>query len=524
MRKRILAVILCAVMILSMTACGKSNDSSSGGSSTYKDEVHIAYNGEPESFDPVHGTAIATRTITKNIYEGLLETDADYNVKCQLAEKYETNEDASEYTFYLRKGVKFHNGKEMTADDVVASLNYYIDFKPTVSYFATGSKFEKVDDYTVKIKFDKPSAMFPYYMVNQTGFAAIMPKEVIDSASDAGVTEFIGTGPYKYDSYVSGEYFKLIKYDDYVGPGYECNGGDAGDRIATTKTLYFDFVNDPMTRLAGVNTGEYDIATGISYDNIAEVDAYGLTKYADWSMNGCLFMNQSHGVFMDENLRKAVRLAMDPEEMMAAAIPDKQFYDITGSFAGRNMPSWYDEDAEQYIGIKDIDTAKKLVEDSDYDGSPIKLIATTAYPDMVAMAMVLQQELKEIGLNIEVETYDWATTLQKLWNMEPVNENYDIYIMCYPYEAAPTASSILTMIYSIAYADLGLISEPMEKMEATTDPDERYGYWKEIQKILYDNEMVVKFYDEATVTISTKKVESLSNFGGPLGWSIKVAE
>ena len=143
---------------------------------------------------------------------------------------------------------------------------------------------------------------------------------------------------------------------------------------------------------------------------------------------------------------------------------------------------------------------------------------------MVAMAMVLQQELKEIGLNIEVETYDWATTLQKLWNMEPVNENYDIYIMCYPYEAAPTASSILTMIYSIAYADLGLISEPMEKMEATTDPDERYGYWKEIQKILYDNEMVVKFYDEATVTISTKKVESLSNFGGPLGWSIKVAE
>ena len=524
MRKRILAVILCAVMILSMTACGKSGETSNGGSSSYKDEIHIAYNAEPETFDPIHGTAMATRTITKNIYEGLLEMDADYNVKCQLAEKYETNNDATEYTFYLRKGVKFHNGKEMTAEDVVASLNYYADFKSSVTYFATGSRFEKVDDYTVKIKFDEPSAMFPYYLVNQTGFAAIMPKEVIESATEAGVTEYIGTGPYKYDSYVSGEYFKLVKNDDYVGPGYECNGGDAGDRVAETKTVYFDFVTDPMTRLAGVNTGEYDIATNISYDNLAEVDAYGLQKYADWSMNGCLFMNQSHGIFKDENLRKAVRLVIDPEEMMAAAIPDSTFYSITGSFAGKNMPAWYVEDAEQYIGIKDVDAAKKLVEDSDYDGSTVKLITTSAYPDMVAMTMVLQQELKSIGLNVEVETYDWATTLQKLWNYEPVNENYDMYIMCYPYEAAPTSSSILTLIYSIAYADLDLISEPMAKMESTTDENERFECWKEIQDILYKNEMVIKFYDEASVTISTTKVENLNNFSGPLCWGVKAAE
>lgn len=526
MKKRILALFLCAVMTLSLSACGSTGSSGSGGSaaSGYKDTIHIAYNGEPETFDPVHGTAIATRTITKNIYEGLLEMDADYNVQCQLAEKYEVNDDATEFTFYLRKGVKFHNGKEMTADDVVASLNYWADFKVSVMYFASGSRFEKVDDYTVKITFDQPSAMFPYYMVNQTGFAAIMPSEAVESATESGVTEFIGTGPYKYVEYVSGEYFQLEKYDDYVGPGYECNGGDAGDRIAEVETVYFDFVDDPMTRLAGVNTGEYDIATYISYDNIAEVDAYGLQKYADWSLNGCIFMNQSYGIFQDQNLRKAVRLAIDPEEMMAAAIPDDTFYDITGSFAGRNMPSWYVEEAEQYIGIKDIETAKQLVEDSDYDGSTVRLIATSAYPDMVAMSMVLQQELIEIGLNVEVETYDWATTLQMLWNMEETNENYDIYIMCYPYEAAPTASSILTLVYSIAYADLNLISEPMAKMESTTDADERYEYWKEIQEILYENEMVIKFYDEATVTISTTKVENLSNFSGPLCWGVKVAE
>ncbi len=526
MKKRILSFLLCLCLAVAATAC--SNSKSSNGevvdTGNYKDEIHIAYNAEPESFDPIRGTAMATRTITKNIFEGLLEMDANYEVQCQLAESYEVNDDATEYTFKLRKGVLFHNGKEMTADDVVASLNYYADFKSTVSYFATGSRFEKVDDYTVKITFDEPSGMFPYYLVNQTGFAAIMPAEIIESAGDAGISEWIGTGPYMYGEYVSGEYFKLTKFDDYKGPGFDCNGGDAGDRVATAKTVYFDFVTDSMTRLAGVNTGEYDIATSISYDNLAEVEAYGLSTYADWSMNGCLFMNQGYGIFQDENLRKAVRLAMNPTEMMAAAIPDDTFFDVTGSFAGRNMPSWYVEDAEKYIGTEDIEEAKKLVEESDYDGSEIKLVTTSAYPDMEAMTMVLQQELIDIGLNVKVYTYDWATTLSTLWNYEDVNTNYDLYIMCYPYEAAPTASSILTLIYSIAYADLGLISEPMAKMEATTDTAERYEAWSEIQKILYENEMVIKFYDEASVTISTNKVMDLANFGGPICWLVKVNE
>lgn len=534
--------MLSVALMLSLAACGQdsnSNTSASEASSgtaadtsttsasadtAYKDTIHIAYNAEPETFDPVYGTAIATRTITKNIYEGLLEIDADYNVQCQLAESYNVNDDATEYTFHLRQGVMFHNGQEMTADDVVASLNYYADFKSSVSYFATGSRFEKVDDYTVRITFDEPSAMFPYYLCNQTGFAAIMPASVVEGATESGVTEYIGTGPYMYKEYVSGEYFLLEKYDGYVGPGYECNGGDAGDRTAYTQYVYFDFVTDPMTRLAGVNTGEYDIATNISYDNLAEVEAYGLSTYADWSLNGIIFMNQSTGIFQDENLREAVRLAINPTDMMAAAISDPSYYDISGSFAGRNMPAWYVEDAEQYITSQDVETARQLVEDSDYDGSVVKLITTSAYPEMEAMTMILQQELIDIGLNVEVTVLDWASTLTTLWNYEPVNENYDIYIMGYPYEAAPTASSVLTLIYSAAYADLDLLSEPMAAMEATTDPEEQYEYWTQIQNLIYENEMFIKFFDEASVTISTTGVESLSNFSGPLAWTVRAAE
>lgn len=536
-KRRILVSILSIALMVSMAACGQNSNSvsastgsdtkdsrESSGDTTYKDTIHIAYNAEPETFDPVFGTSVATRAITKNIYEGLLEIDKDYKVQCQLAENYDVNDDATEFTFYLRKGVKFHNGQEMTADDVVASLNYYADFKSSVSYFATGSRFEKVDDYTVKITFDNPSAMFPYYLCNQTGFAAIMPASVIEESTDKGVTEYIGTGPYKYKEYVSGEYFLMEKNEDYVGPGYECNGGDAGDRTAYTQYVYYDFVSDPMTRLAGVNTGEYDIATNISFDNLSEVEAYGLSTYADWSLNGLIFMNQSYGIFQDQNMREAVRLAINPTEIMAGAISDPSYYDITGSFAGRNMPSWYVEDAEQYINNQDIEKAKQLVEDSDYDGSVVKLITTSAYPEMEAMSMILQQELMAIGLNVEVSVLDWATTLTTLWNYQPTNENYDIYIMFYPYEASPTASSILTLIYSAAYADLDLLREPMDAMESTTDTEQQYEYWRQVQDTIYKNTMFIKLFDEAAVTISTNNVQDLYNFSGPLAWNVKVAE
>ena len=365
----IFAGLLTLTMTVGLTACGSSTSTGTSQAGTentvvsgsVKQEVHIAYNGEPESFDPVMGTAVATRTITRNVFEGLLEMDANYEVQCQLCESYEVSDDGKTWTFHLRKDVPFHNGDIMTADDVVASLNYWADFNSSSEYFENGARFEKVDDSTVDITFDQPKFLFKYFLSGQTGFAAIMPQEAIESAGDGGITEFIGTGPYKWVEYTPTQNVKLELFEDYVGPDYESNGGDAGNRVCTIPVVYYDFVTDSTTRLSGVTTGQYDIATNINYDNIAQAEATPtIQTYQDWMFSVFIFMNQKLGAFTDEKLRKAVRLGTDVEEMAASAIPNKDYYKITGSFDSDIFKKWYVESAESYVGIKDLDEAKKV--------------------------------------------------------------------------------------------------------------------------------------------------------------------
>lgn len=542
MWNRIFAGLLTLTMTVGLTACGSSTSTGTSQAGTeasvsagtentvvsgpVKQEVHIAYNGEPESFDPVMGTAVATRTITRNVFEGLLEMDANYEVQCQLCESYEVSDDGKTWTFHLRKDVPFHNGDIMTADDVVASLNYWADFNSSSEYFENGARFEKVDDSTVAITFDQPKFLFKYFLSGQTGFAAIMPQEAIESAGDGGITEFIGTGPYKWVEYTPTQNVKLELFEDYVGPDYESNGGDAGNRVCTIPVVYYDFVTDSTTRLSGVTTGQYDIATNINYDNIAQAEATPtIQTYQDWMFSVFIFMNQKLGAFTDEKLRKAVRLGTDVEEMAASAIPNKDYYKITGSFDSDIFKKWYVESAESYVGIKDLDEAKKLVQESSYDGSELRLITTDAYPDLKAMAMVLQQQLSNIGINCKVESYDWATTLSMLWTFDPAgNDNYDIYVMSYPFVSAPVSSAILTNPYSIAYADLSQIAEPMEAMQSTSDESAMLSEWEKAQTTLYEKEMLIKLLDEATVTISTDKVSNLHNFGGPILWGTTVTE
>lgn len=114
-----------------------------------------------------------------------------------LAESYEVSDDGMVYTFKLRQGVKFHNGEEMKADDVVASMNRWLELSAKANTLIGGSVFEEVDDYTVKMTANQASSDIIMILASPIQFAAIYPKEVVESASEEGITEYIGTGPYK---------------------------------------------------------------------------------------------------------------------------------------------------------------------------------------------------------------------------------------------------------------------------------------------------------------------------------------
>ena len=174
--------------------------------------------------------------------------------------------DGRRYTIALRKGVRFHNGKEMTSADVVASLTRWGKVATTgKALWRTVEAVEAKDPYTVVIHLKEPSGSLLYGLGSPNNGASIHPKEVIDAAGDGQIKEFIGTGPYRFVEHRPDRHIKVARFKDYAARK-EAPDGYGGRRTAYVDEILFIPVPDVAVRLAGVETGEYHFASSINQD------------------------------------------------------------------------------------------------------------------------------------------------------------------------------------------------------------------------------------------------------------------
>src|SRR5690625_3308729 len=158
--------------------------------------LKIAMDGQPPTLDQPTAAATVTRDIARLIFETLMTVDSNYKPVPMLAESVNT-EDNKTYTFHLRKGIKFHNGKEMIAEDVIASMERWMEVTDLSGELFDGATWEEVDDYTVILELATPSPLTIDTIATSKHAPGIMPKDIIESAPPEGVDEFIGTGPFK---------------------------------------------------------------------------------------------------------------------------------------------------------------------------------------------------------------------------------------------------------------------------------------------------------------------------------------
>src|SRR5216117_2961684 len=223
--------------------------------------------GEPPALDAHWTTASITETLTNHLYEGLYSLDASNRPIPMLAESHTVSRDGLTYTFKLRQSVKFHNGKEMTSEDVVASLARWS--KQSIygkALFAQVADWRAVDRYTVEMRLKEKSAIVLISLAVPNNFGAIYPREIVEKfPPEVKVTEYVGTGPFKLVEWKPDQYIRMVRFDDYKSlPGKP--SGYGGAKPVYVDELRWIPVPDSASRAAQLESGDLDVADDLVAD------------------------------------------------------------------------------------------------------------------------------------------------------------------------------------------------------------------------------------------------------------------
>jgi peptide/nickel transport system substrate-binding protein len=463
--------------------------------------LRVAMIGEPPSLDAHATTATMTRQIMWHVYETLFTWDAQYTPVPMLVDRYAMSEDGRTFTFTLRRGVKFHNGKELTARDAVASLSRWGKIatagKPV---WKTVEGIEARDAQTFVIHLKEPSGVLvPSLAVTGT---AIYPAEVVEAAGDGPLKEHIGTGPFRFVEHRPDRYVKVARFKDYVARA-DAPNGFGGRRTAYLDEILFIPVPDMSVRAAGIETGEYHYAERIKPDLHGRLSALpGIAtsgiKPAIWVAG---VFNHKQGPMTERKLRQAVQAALDMEPAMAAAIGNKAFFRLDPSLVVAEAPRWHSKVGAESYDQKDPAKAKRLLAEAKYAGQPIRWVTTQEYEYMYKTALVAKQQLEAVGFTIDLQVVDWATLVQR--RAKP--ELWDIFSTAYPFNAEPTLMSWVPCQghgwWCTADKEKALAAAMRE-----SDPKRRRANWDKVQAAFYEEAALIKFGDFFPLAVMRKEL------------------
>ena len=450
-----------------------SEPTTDGGTTTEtatESELKIANDQEPAGLDPHKVPAASSSRIYSQIYEGLLTFDKDMNIIGSLATEWNLEDDTT-YTFKLKEGVKFHNGREMTAEDVKYSFERIMDENTAShirSYFADVASIEAVGDYEVKFTLNKPQATFLSNLTH--GSAVVVPKETVEANGDLQQNAD-GTGAFKLQQWVPDNNVTLVKNEDY-----HVEGEPKAAKLA------FYTMTEESARLSAIRTGEIDFTTisAKSTKLLENNEDLSIIPYQSLEYSYVGF-NNAKAPLDNEKVRQALSLATDRQEILDIVWSGEGL--ISGPVAP-SMGDWSVDVESLDLYKRNIEKAKALLAEAGHpNGFDITITTASSYPDMVDTAQLLQQQWKEIGVNATIKQIEWGEYIDT-WS----NKTADILIgrnssgidpdraLNYFFSSTGSAN-----VWNFASADYD--STVTKGLEAT-DPAERKSIYTEAQEML----------------------------------------
>lgn len=476
LKKRGIAVLLvCAMLAMTaLSACGSSGKGSNGGNSDGDKRMVVASQGPASKIDPQYFTGRDEWIPTMNIFETLVSRDEELNIIPRLAESWEyTDEENTVLVFHLRKDVKFHNGDQMTAEDVIYSLQraYGSGYAVGKVNFIEEDGMTALDDYTVQLQLKYPMAS-ALVLLSQTHVCIVDKKVCEEMESEEEFSNNpIGTGPFKFVSNVEGGDTTLAANEDYYG------------QVPEIKELVFHPVTEAANRAIELETGGADYAINLlptDLDRLEGDDSVQFYRGLGWEISFVGY-NMSKAPFDNVNVRKALSMGLDREAIVSAV------YGTTGKVMSGPLPSstwgWYD-------GIESLDynpdEAKAMLAEAGYPNGLDLEIWTTDNQQRMEIAEIVQNQWAEIGVNATIQIMESGTFKESTNNGE-----HQVVVSGYGGIGEP--DHMLTSLYSseVSTSNINkLFDDEVDALllagRSTLDDDERKEIYKELQLLIMD--------------------------------------
>lgn len=447
MKKKIVSLLMAAVMAVSLAACGGADTSTAASTET---QTESAGENSAQSVATVENSASLTdkANIDNSVERDSItigwqdattlapwgtnnDTPGNYEVYEMLyectsnGERYGVLADESKgtfqpgcdhedgtgiYTVYIYDYIVDHAGNDITASDVAFSYNYQFA-NETTSGWDDFIQASVVDDYTVQFEFTQEQANLGWFD-NFFCRCFIVDEDSYDASASKLATDMCGTGPYKFASYTSGSNLTLVKNDDYWQTDDSLRHQE---QQANVRNLTFEFISENVQRVNGVATGSLDMVQDMAYESITDFVDGG--QYADkanvqtYSQKFIYYLNpncSADSAMSDENLRKAVYYAIDQDGIITAlgGAYSRLYAYANDYYSDYDMVDWSSIDSYNSKASVDPAVVEQYLSESSYDGEPLTLMVMSTFADT---ATIMAAQLANYGINVELLQVDNAT-------------------------------------------------------------------------------------------------------------------
>lgn len=451
--------------------------------------------------DPVVSTSFLTRDHGYMIYDTLAGTDANFKIQPQMAD-WKISDDGLVYTFTLRDGLKWHDGTPVTTADCEASIKRWAEKDSTGQVLMTMvAEIKVIDDKVFQVVLKEKTPLLLEGLAKLSSRPAfMMPKRIAQTSSSAPITEFIGSGPFKF---VPAEFkpgLKVVyeKNKDYV-PRTEPASWTAGGKVVNVDRVQWIAMPDQMAPINALKNDEVDFIQQVPFDLLPMVENQKgikvevLDKLGAWTY---FRFNHLHAPFNNKLIRQAAMYAVGQEDVLKTLVGNPTYYKTCAAVLGCGNPYGTDYGADMIIPAN-IEKAKQLLKEANYDGTPVVILQPTDIAMLSAQPIVIGAALRKAGFKVDMKTMDWQTVVTQQGNQKSTAEGGWSIFSTYSILATsgdPFSNTTLASNGVQAWAgwpDVPEIEALRLKFARAETQEARKAIATELQKLAIDNGVVV---------------------------------